>query len=294
MNLNDQIAMARRTHDIHNVVGSEKKLIVCPLPMHIHANNTPSFSIFWWRGVQMFRCHGNCGLQGDVIDLVGFMRIPGYQPHNKEHIRRALQLLDNKYEKVVLPPVKRVSLRGDEWLDFLPPGPEVVEYARSRGLTPETLKKFHIGQSTHWMTIPSFEDNRLVGLKMRNLETEGLRFMALKGSHQALFNYDAIFLKTRPVLMVKGEIPAMLLDQLGFLACAPTGGEGGWREHWRVALALSKVTVVGDNDPTGIEMAHKRAALLNGEVRFPPPEYKDIDEWILADPKAVEIINLWL
>ena len=285
MTLNDDIQMARRTHNIHDIIGTNKKSLVCPLPMHIHVNNTPSFSIFWWDGVQMFRCHGNCGLQGDVIDLVGFLRIPGYKPHNKSDIRRALKLLDDRYEKIALPPVHRERLRGDAWMDFTPPGPEVIDYARTRGLTPATLEKFRVGQSGHWMTIPSFEEGRLIGIKLRNLEPDGLRFMALKGSHQALFNHDKVYLSAGHVLLVKGEIPCMLLDQLGFLSCAPTGGEGGWKENWRVALALANVIVVGDNDETGRLMAERRAAFLNAVIRYPPPCYKDWDEWYLADPK---------
>jgi hypothetical protein len=292
MTLNDEIQTARRTHNIHDIIGTNKKSLVCPLPMHIHVNNTPSFSVFWWDGVQMFRCHGNCGLQGDVIDLVGFMRIPGYQPHNKADIGRALKLLDDRYEKVALPPVRRERLRGDAWMDFLPPGVEVIEYAKTRGLDRATLQKFHVGQSGHWMTIPAFEEGRLVGIKLRNLE-DGLRYMALKGSHQALFNYDAVYLTAGPVLLVKGEIPCMLLDQLGFQACAPTGGEGGWRENWRVALALANVIVVGDNDETGRVMAEKRAGFLHGVVKYPPPRFKDVDAWILADPSAVEEIRRW-
>lgn len=285
MTLNDDIQMARRTHNIHDIIGTHKKSLVCPLPMHIHVNNTPSFSIFWWDGVQMFRCHGNCGLQGDVIDLVGFMRIPGYKAHNKADIRRALKLLDDRYERVALPPVRRERLAGDAWMDFLPPGPEVIEYAKARGLEPDTLQKFHVGQSGHWMTIPSFEEGRLIGIKLRNIEPDGLRFMALKGSHQALFNHDAVYLSAGTVLLVKGEIPCMLLDQLGFLACAPTGGEGGWKENWRVALALAKVIVVGDNDETGRVMAERRAAFLNAVIRYPPTCHKDWDEWYLADPE---------
>ena len=67
---------------------------------------------------------------------------------------------------------------------------------------------------------------------------------------------------------------------------APTGGEGGWKENWRVALALANVTVVGDNDETGRMMAAKRAAFLNAVIRYPPPSHKDIDAWVLADPGA--------
>jgi len=109
--------------------------------------------------------------------------------------------------------------------------------------------------------------------------------MALKGSHQALFNYDNVYLSAGTVLLVKGEIPCMLLDQLGFLACAPTGGEGGWKVNWRVALALANVIVVGDNDETGRTMAARRAAFLNAVIRYPPQNHKDWDEWYLADPE---------
>lgn len=70
----------RKAHDIHSVLGLNafKKTIVCPLPMQSHASNTPSFSIFWKYGVhQQFKCHGNGGAHGDVIDLVGYMSIAG-------------------------------------------------------------------------------------------------------------------------------------------------------------------------------------------------------------------------
>lgn len=293
MTLQDDIQDARRTHSIESIVGTNKRSIVCPLPMHNHANNTPSFSIFWYKGDQYFRCHGNCGLEGDVIDLVGYLRISGYDPHNKEHIRRALKLLDDRYEKVVIPEVKQNQLKGSEWMDFTPPGIEAIEYAKSRGLTVDTLTKFRVGQSSHWMTIPAFEEGRLRGIKMRNLNKNGLRYMSYTGSHQALFNFDAVFLTSKPVFLVKGEIPCMLLDQLGFLACAPTGGEAGWRENWRLALALAQVIVIGDNDETGREMGKRRADFLHGILKFPAPEYKDVDEWLLAEPKAIDIIRRW-
>lgn len=297
MNFTERIKEARATHSIQNVLGTNKRIMVCPLPTHNHKNNTASFSIFWHGGVQLFQCHGNCGQRGDVIDLVGFLRIPGYDPHNIDMLRRALELVDSKYETVELIPQKEATLNGDEWRDYLPVGDEVITYAATRGISEETLKNFRIGQNDNWMTMPAFENRRLVGIKMRNIHPGKNRFIQLAGSHQALFNYDQVNLTSQSVLVVKGEIPCMLLSQNGILACAPTGGEGGggWRKDWQTALALANVVVVGDNDEPGRKFAPLRAASLHGTVRFPPEKYQDIDKWILADQeKAIAEINRWM
>ena len=92
------------------------------------------------------------------------------------------------------------------------------------------------------MTIPIFEEGLQIAVKMRNLGVcdKNNRFIALKGSRQGLFNYDAVYLQPGVTFIVKGEIPAALLTQMGYLAVAPTGGEGGWRESWRTALALCR------------------------------------------------------
>jgi hypothetical protein len=51
----------------------------------------------------------------------------------------------------------------------------------------------------------------------------------MEGSRLGLFNYDKVYLSTGTVFVVKGEIPAMLLQQLGYAACAPTAGEGSYK-----------------------------------------------------------------
>ena len=70
----------RATHSIQSVLGwpDRKKWGLCVLPQHVHGSNTPSFSIYPWQGKQLFKCHGNCGGKGDVIDLIGYLEIPGY------------------------------------------------------------------------------------------------------------------------------------------------------------------------------------------------------------------------
>ena len=295
MGIVNRIEEARKLHDIQTILGTKRRKIVCPLPGHAHHNHTPSFSIFWRGGIQRFRCHGSCGAEGDVIDLVGYLRIPGYNRRDQEHRLQALALLDGSFEPEIVIPEKDTDLAGGEWKAFVPPGPEVIAYAARRGLTEETLQKFRVGQFGSMMTMPCFEEGRCVGVKMRSIA--GKRYVSLAGSRAGLFNYDAVYLTTKPVLIVKAEIPCMLLDQLGFLACAPTGGEGSYRqgEKWRLALALAPKVVIGDNDEPGRKHGPARAALLAADLRFPPDPYKDIDEFLLAEPqRAMDALKAWL
>lgn len=301
----------RRIYDMYDVLGLDGHTdkIVCPLPQHPHHNYTPSFHIYSavdsdGHTTQRFQCHGACGLFGDVIDLVGYMHIPGYNGNNPEHVRDAVGLL-SAHEPVSVPKVRarKAALPQNKWREYLPPGPEVITYARKRGLHENTLKHFKVGQYKHYMSMPVFEEGLLKAIKFRStLPDAKLRFWAEKGSAKALFNYDAVAYKEFPILFLKGEIPVMLMHQLGFMACAPVNGEASnLLEEWANILAFSRrIVVVGDNDPNPRtrknmqEKARQRAEILRADLRFPPEQYKDIDEWVLDDPSAVEEIWRWL
>jgi len=290
----DKFTEARMTHDMHTILGTEKKTMVCPLPMHIHQNKTPSFSIFWKDGVQYFKCHGNCGAAGDVIDLVGYLFIPGYQ-HTTPMRHKAIDYLDNRYTAEIIKIEKPIILDPYEWAKFVPPGIEAVEYAKSRGLDDDSILRFNLGQCGKYLSMPCFQDGNLHGVKMRRISGGGLRFWGVKGSRLGLFNYDHVAYRTGTILIVKGEIPAMILDQLGYLACAPTGGEGSKAEidAWKTALCLAKKRVViGDNDATGYKYGQERASLLDASLAFPTSDVKDWDEWYRLDPdQAVKMIE---
>src|SRR5690348_11407496 len=128
----------RRLYDIRDVLhlGAHKKIIVCPLPQHVHHNRTPSFSIFVTHetNTQKWKCHGNCSLEGDVLDLVGYLHVPGYQPKNGEDVKRALAILSGRTQ--INPPkaetTKAPTLNNGLYKLYLPAGSEVIEYARRR------------------------------------------------------------------------------------------------------------------------------------------------------------------
>ena len=304
----------RRLYDIRTVLSlsSNKKKIVCPLPQHVHHNRTPSFSIYVTpQGYQKFRCHGNCGLEGDVIDLIGYMRVVGYNPKNGDLVKQALSLLSSgtKIDPPEQKTTKAPALNNGLYKLYLPAKYEVVEYAASRGLRTETLMKFSVGQhrtSKFWMTMPVLHGSRLMSIKMRNLNSTDKkdRFMTAPGSVDGLFGYNFVDGTTKSVAIVKGEIPVMVMDQFGLLACAPTGGEGsyfGHEEHLRSLAFAKKRIVIGDTDRDPKvrgnmqAAAQRRAEIFRAELYFPPAPYTGIDDFVLAEPQvAIPLIKSWM
>lgn len=293
-------AYSERIFDIAGTSRSKRK-IVCPLPGHHHQSYTPSFSIYWSGDRWRWRCHGNCNKQGDVIDLIGYTNLPNYDPNDSKQLSRAISMLTGENFNPVppLPPKKTVSqLSPTQWRDY-PLKWQVIQYAGDRGICKDMLEKYRIGgwadgDGKIWMTLPTFHGYELRGIKMRNLG-EGLRYRAVKGSRAGLFNMNNVHYNTGRVYVVKGEIAALVLIQRGLLACAPTGGEAMvLGEEYQKALAFADVVVIGDNDrdpdvrTETTRLAVERATSLHAQLTFPPDEYKDVDEWVLNDPEAIE------
>ena len=289
----------RRLYDIYDYLGitdKAKRVIVCPMPNHVHVNHTPSFSIYQAGNVQRFICHGSCGKRGDVIDLAGYLNIPGYDENNPEQVKEALALLAGKCE-ISIPEerTKTASLRGDLHLSYLPLKADGLAYLAQRGISQKTAEHFMIGQDGNYVTIPALENRVLKTIKKRNLINEGLRYFSVKGSATALFNHDYVSGAGNTVFIVKGEIAAMVLHERGLYACAGTAGEGTTKPEWLLPIVFAqKRVVIGDNDIQGKNLEGKtkeRAGMLKAELFFPPKEFKDVDEWVLGDPEAIRTLK---
>ena len=88
-----------RLYDIYVVLKLDpsKKVHLCPF--HEHTSYTPSLGVTHFDdGRERFTCFGICGKQGDVIDAVGYLNIPNYEPHNGELVARAIGLLQTGWE----------------------------------------------------------------------------------------------------------------------------------------------------------------------------------------------------
>jgi hypothetical protein len=132
-----------------------------------------------------------------------------------------------------------------------------------------------------------------VGIKLRNITGGKMRFMAVEGSRTGLFNLDAVAFSTKKIFVTKGEIPCMIIDQVGYPACAPTSGEAGWQD-WPALISMAQPIVIGDNDEPGRIMGESRAKLLKAKLVFPPDPFKDWDEIYVKDKElAMKLLEEW-
>ena len=298
------------------VKGVHSKWCLCPMPFHPHSPRpTPSFSVYYdtSRQKQYFKCHGNCGAAGDVIDFIGYLHIPHYERFTPQLYMQAAALLISGVftPSPVLVPPPIPCLPPSLWEEAIPPSKPILRYCHARGLTEREIalfrlgtapkdwrERYHITSPETWLTIPTFHGGRLMGIKLRSINT-GLRYLSVPGSRKGLFNHDAVSGASGSVLVLKGEIAVMVAHRFGLLACAPTGGECSYVDDIQAALVKCKPIVVGDNDPPPhSERSRRRAALralaLGAQLKFPPQAYQDIDQWLLASGDAVDEIKQWM
>jgi len=319
----------RNLYSIKAILEMEKKVIVCPFPFHSHVNHTPSFGVFTDRGgYEAWSCFG-CDRKGDVIDLIGYMSIGvQYNPHSPGDVSKAIEMLIKGYK--LSPPEDIASrprpktLSYDLWKAF-PLGDRVIEYAKARGLTAETLQAYGIGEANYevlkdaisssggkadwvrpedlWMTLPTFHHGKLMGIKMRNINATGKRnrFISFPGSQAGLFGMTNVFNTSSPIVIAKGEISTMNLWQRGIQhVAAPNCGEGMVDLKWGVWTNWSeRAIIIGDNDPEEIKSKlskayAKRCETFRAKLYFPPNKYHDVDNWLLDDPGAINEIQGWL
>ena len=109
---------------------------------------------------------------------------------------------------------KAPALKNSLFRTYLPAGEAVLTYAKSRGLTQETLDRFCVGQhqtpSAMWMTMPTIHGERLMGVKMRNLNAtdKRRRFAQIPGVLETPNpdRYGELLLRLR-ALTDRGELP---------------------------------------------------------------------------------------
>jgi hypothetical protein len=143
-----------------------------------------------------------------------------------------------------------------------------------RGLSDETLKEFRIGFSPEKQafTIPVFDrdgESILTVKFFRYNYATGEKFIStagkvqLFGLHHLVRDYD----RFDQVVMVEGELDAMVLTQNGFLAVSGTGGAGTWRGEWTEQFRDKVVVICYDADEAGGRGASKVARAVAGVAK---------------------------
>ena len=168
--------------------------------------------------------------------------------------------------------------------------PKAVSYFGERGLTAETVSRFHLGYDSWRYTIPCWRasDGKLMGIKRRrddgNYADHGPKYTSYKGSMAWIFNEVA--LEADVVVVCEGEIDVLGLVQIGIHAICSTAGVGHFPDEWISKLVNKKVILWFDSDEPGrngaFQLAHRLEAQKIEVKIITSWPYKDINEGLVA------------
>jgi len=272
--------------------------VVCPMPHHTHSKGTPSLYVYEGRdGIQRFRCFGNCGASGDVIDFVGFYHFgAAYQKGSPEWFLKAVEKLGHlpcaRPRRLPRPArtfdqslVRRLVMRWHRSLDV-----HARRYLEQRGILSVADRfllgyryikpQYNHGTPGHYITIPTIHLDRIHSVKCRRIDThpdystgfgQALRYTTLSGKRIGgpqfgVFNYNNAAFATSPLLSPEGEMDVMLCVALGFRAFSFNIGTYVTGD-WHVLFRQAAITYLADGGEAGLAHArHKMLACGEGEI----------------------------
>ncbi len=146
-----------------------------------------------------------------------------------------------------------------------------------RGLTPSTIREYHLGHNGIAFTIPIFnDDGHVLGIKFRRdeeLDPDGNvdpKYWGLKGYSKVQLYGTWQDLTDKEVILCEGELDALrLLQEMGqgrFSILSSTGGAGGFNNDLAEALAsVRNILLAFDQDEPGLQGATRAAHLLRAQ-----------------------------
>jgi replicative DNA helicase len=208
----------------------------------------------------------NCGKSGNIITLAKFYNDytkPEIEPSNGSNSRnlsetvKSPQELEKPQEKENKGPseveMKRYQTSIEEYHKTLLEKKDdknsvtgqIYEYLTvTRKLLPETLEHFKIGWTGTSISIPIFENSKVVNIRYRGnpLDPEAPKMMNVHGGKMVLFNGDVIK-GANKLVITEGEIDAMSLYQEGWEnVVSVTCGAQTFKQEW--ADAMQKVNSI--------------------------------------------------
>ncbi len=214
--------------------------VFCPF----HPNtNTPSGILN--KTSSKFECKSpSCAKRGDVFDFVAA---------TKSMSRAKVQDLCSKVEDDVDDDTNVVPAQlVDGWHTKLLKHKPTLHILESRkGINLETVKNRQLGLMSKRVSIPvKGSDGSIVNVRQWSWEDRERKMINLKGHGQRrLYPLDALDADT--IIITEGELKALLLEQYGFAAIAPTGGASTWSKTWNKYFAGKDVIVIYDIDAPG-------------------------------------------
>lgn len=227
-------------------------------------------------------CH-KCNEKGNLITLKHHF---GDAVEPKKFNRAKAEIVGFGQKKEYKPiPDKRVH----ETHNALLADKEALAYVlEDRKIDRSTVIDYKLGLSTdsdgvRWLTIPHYENGKLVNVKSRTLPPSEKTFRRVKDCKSILFNSDILKTCKDRIFITEGEIDTLTLIANGIKnVVAVTNGAGSFDPEWIDQLKeVASIYLVYDPDDVGQKGAKEAARRLGYDrcYNIVLPDKKDINEY---------------
>lgn len=242
----------------------EEAYCLCPF----HNDTNPSFAINEDTGLWI--CHG-CGEKGNFAQLAERL--------GSETPTRSVSDVLNKIHQLRQPPEPPLRYADEYLSQFI----DDQGYWKSRGLRPESIKKFQLGFDpiTHFATIPIRDHkNLLMGVIRRATRNDQRpKYLYPSGFPKAEDLFASWLPHRGDVCLVEGALDAIALWEIGFPAFAIYGSHLSYQQaNLLYRLGVKSVTVLTDNDIAGRRARDQIVSVLSGmlvKIPYWPDGVKD-------------------
>jgi DNA primase len=175
---------------------------------------------------------------------------------------------------------------------WAPAGRSALDYLRGRGLSDETIAEARLGWTPRLplkgapegITIPWFSDGQVTAINLRQPEGRKPKYRKVYQSSPTIYPDPEAVQPGRPVVVVEGELDALLVGQelAGFGVPVVTSGSASSGPNFEIVadlLAADHWIIAVDNDEAGERLAEKWAELSPGRtvrVRIPSKDWTDL------------------
>jgi len=177
--------------------------------------------------------------------------------------------------------------------------PEVEDYLEGRGVTERVRNMFHLGavngdchrewhRFTGMLAIPYLTVNAPAAMKFRRITGDGQKYDQPSGQSTHLFNVKATFDAGSRLVIVEGEMDAVIMHGECGVPAVAVPGATAWKRHYvRCVDSFEQVVVLTDRDDAGegLKLAMKIKAAMPSVRIAELPKGEDVNSFFLKEGK---------
>ena len=171
---------------------------------------------------------------------------------------------------------------------------QAAEYLKTRGLSVDEAKKFHLGVVDNplpghegykgKLVIPYITPSGVVDIRFRSINGEDPKYIGLPGAKTSMFNAQAVLTAEGYICVTVGEIDCITALVKTAHPAVGIPGANNWKPHYTKILDdFDTVIVLADGDAPGLEFGKKISRELGNVNIVQMPEGHDVNSIVIQE-----------